>query len=102
MPALKPPLRALGVAATALVLASCGPADPRALQRLACEQAGANLDIQSLGQLDALRKALGVAPDVDPIAACSAVGVDLNQSPDPSPASPQPAQEPQSGSTPQE
>jgi len=98
MPVLKSLIRSLAVAAGVLALASCGPPDPRALQRLACEQAGANLDIQSLGQLDALRKALGVAPDVDPIEACRAVGVELN----PSPATPQPAEEPQAGSNPQE
>lgn len=102
MPALKLLIRAVAVATGTLALAACGPTDPRALQRLACEQAGANLDIQSLGQVDALRKALGVAPDVDPIEACRAVGVELNPSPDPATGSPQPAQEPRSGSNPQE
>lgn len=98
MPALKLLIRPVAVATGSLALASCGPPDPQALQRLACEQASANLDIQSLGQLDALRKALGVAPDVDPIEACRAVGVELN----PPPATPQPADEPGSGSEPRE
>jgi hypothetical protein len=98
MPVLKFLIRTVALAAGALAIASCGSPDPQALQRLACEQADANLDIQSLGQLDTLRKALGVAPGVDPIETCRAVGVELN----PSPATPQPAEEPEAGSNPQE
>lgn len=98
MPVLNALIRSVAVATGALTLASCGTPDPQALQRLACEQAGANLDIQSLAQLDALRKAMGVAPGVDPIEACRSVGVELK----PSPATPQPAEKPQSGSTPPE
>jgi hypothetical protein len=98
MPTFQLPIRAVALAAASLVLASCGPPDTQALQRLACQQAGANLDMQSLTQMDALRKALGLAPDVDPIAACRAVGVELS----PAPASPQPADQPESGSNPEE
>jgi len=99
MTVLKLLIRAMAAAAGAMALASCGPPDPQALQRLACEQAGANLDIQSLGQLDALRKALGMAPDVDPIEACRAVGVELNPT---RRATPLPVEDPQSGSSRQE
>ena len=63
------------------LLAGCGQPDTRALQKLACEQASANLDMQSVGQLDALRKALGVAPDVDPIAQCRALGARMEAAP---------------------
>jgi hypothetical protein len=75
--------RALPAAAAglALVLAGCGQPDTQALQRLACEQAGANLDLQSLSQLDALRKALGLAPDVDPIGYCRSIGARLEPAP---------------------
>ena len=98
MTVLKLLIRAMAAATGALALASCGPRDPPALPRLACEQAGANLDIQSLGQLDTLRRALGVAPDVDPIEACRAAGVELN----PPRATPQPGEAPPSGSSRQE
>lgn len=98
MPAFQLLIRAVAFAAASLVLASCGPPDTQALQRLACQQAGANLDMQSLTQMDALRKALGLAPDVDPIAACRAVGVELS----PSPTRPQPAGQPEAGSNPEE
>ncbi|MGB5136570.1 MAG: hypothetical protein WBN89_15505 [Prochlorococcaceae cyanobacterium] len=98
MPVLNALIRSVAVATGALALASCGPPDPQALQRLACEQAGANIDIQSLGQLDTLRKAMGVAPGVDPIEACRSVGVELN----PPPATPQLEDEPQAGSNRQE
>ena len=45
---------------------------------LACQQAAVSLDLQSIGQMDALRKALGVAPNVDPIATCKELGVDMS------------------------
>ena len=60
----------------------CRPPDPKALQKLACEQAAANLDLQSVSQMDALRKALGVAPDVDPISACKALGAPIDAAPE--------------------
>lgn len=76
----RPPLhRSAGLTLPVLVLAlgACGQPDPTALKRLACEQAGANLDLQSLSQLDALRKALGLAPSVDPIGYCRSIGARL-------------------------
>jgi hypothetical protein len=60
-----------------LNLTACAKPDGRALQKLACEQAAGNLDLQSVQQLDLLRKALGVAPDVDPLAFCRSLGVSL-------------------------
>lgn len=73
-----------GVALAALLaLASCRPPDTKALQKLACEQAAANLDLQSVSQMDALRKALGVAPDVDPIGACKALGARMEPAKEP-------------------
>ena len=64
-----------------LALAGCGKPDVRALQRMACEQAGTNVDLQSVQQLDALRKALGVAPDVDPLAFCQSIGAKMTAAP---------------------
>jgi hypothetical protein len=81
-------VRSLGIGlllGTAL-LAGCRAPDGRALQKLACEQAAASLDLQSVAQLDALRKALGVAPEVDPIRSCQALGAEMTprQAPQPS------------------
>jgi len=75
--------RALLALATLLALTSCRPPDTKALQKLACEQAAANLDLQSVSQMDALRKALGVAPDVDPIGACKALGARMEPAKEP-------------------
>ena len=68
--------RVLPLAAVAAIglLSSCGSPDLKALQTIACEQAAASIDLQSIAQMDALRKALGVAPDVDPINHCRSVG----------------------------
>ena len=68
--------RRVWMASTALVvsgaaLSGCRPPDTQALKKIACEQAAASLDMQSVSQMDALRKALGLAPDVDPIRACT-------------------------------
>lgn len=63
------------------LLASCTGPDPRALHKLACEQVATSVDLQSVGQLDALRKALGVAPDVDPLQTCRDLGVTMPPSP---------------------
>lgn len=60
-----------------LTLAGCGKPDMTALQKLACEQAAANVDLQSVKQIDTLRKALGVAPDVDPVAFCESIGAQM-------------------------
>ena len=67
----------LGLVLTSALLTACQAPDGRALQKLACEQAAANLDLQSVSQMDALRKALGVAPGVDPIRTCKELGADM-------------------------
>lgn len=69
------------VAATLPLVSSCGPPDTRALKKLACEQAAASLDMQSVAQLDALRRALGVAPGVDPIEQCRSLGAVMEPAP---------------------
>lgn len=72
--------RSLGVMAGlagVVVLGACGAPDQRALQTLACQQAANAIDLQSVSQLDTLRKALGLAPSVDPLGTCKALGVDL-------------------------
>lgn len=61
-----------------LGLAGCGKPDVTALQKLACEQAAATVDLQSVRQLDTLRKALGVAPEVDPVAFCESIGARMS------------------------
>ena len=69
-------------ACTALaLLSSCGTPDTKALKKLACEQVANTIDPQSVGQLDALRKALGLAPEVDPIESCRALGATMGSSP---------------------
>lgn len=68
-------------ATTVLLLNGCAPPDTRALHKLACEQAAASLDMQSVAQMDALRKALGVAPGVDPIQQCRALGAAMDPAP---------------------
>jgi hypothetical protein len=67
----------VGVGLALLLLAGCGRPDGPALQKLACEQVARSIDLQSVGQLDALRKALGVAPGVDPIQTCRDLGVPM-------------------------
>lgn len=66
-----------GLALTTL-LAGCGPVDQKALQKLACEKAAASIDLQSVATLDTLRKALGVAPGVDPIQHCRSLGAAMD------------------------
>ena len=61
-------------------LSACRPPDTQALQKIACEQAAASLDMQSVSQMDALRKALGLAPDVDPIRTCTELGANMTPS----------------------
>jgi hypothetical protein len=70
-----------GAALAAVGLAGCGKPDVNALQRLGCEQAATNVDLQSVQQLDTLRKALGVAPDVDPVAFCESIGARMTPAP---------------------
>jgi hypothetical protein len=69
--------RALALALCLCAISACSAPDGKALKKLACEQAAASLDLQSLSQLDSLRKALGVARDVDPILACKALGANM-------------------------
>ena len=54
-----------------LGLASC--ADPNAWKRTACEQAKAQLGA-TVQQVELLRKALGLAAEVDPVAYCRSIG----------------------------
>ncbi|MDM7953599.1 MAG: hypothetical protein QUV07_10365 [Cyanobium sp. CZS 25K] len=68
------PLAALAALA---LLAGCGRPDGRALQTIACQQVANTIDLQSVGQIDALRKALGLAPGVDPIGTCRELGVKM-------------------------
>ena len=69
-------------ACTALALLSgCGTPGTKALKKLACEQVANTIDLHSVGQLDALRKALGLAPEVDPIETCRALGATMGSSP---------------------
>jgi hypothetical protein len=77
--------RRFAMAASLLVvgaasLSGCRPPDTQALKKIACEQAAASLDMQSVSQMDALRKALGLAPDVDPIRACAELGANMKPS----------------------
>ncbi len=55
-----------------LGLASC--ADPNAWKRTACEQAKAQLGEATVQQVELLRKALGLAAEVDPVAYCRSIG----------------------------
>ena len=73
--------RACLLCAALLPLAGCAPPDTAALKKLACEHAAASIDMGSVSQLDALRKALGVAPGVDPIAQCRALGARMEPAP---------------------
>lgn len=72
---------AVAAGAGVLMLAGCGRPDGQALQRLACEQVANSIDLQSVAQLDALRKALGVAPGVDPLQTCRDLGVTMQPTP---------------------
>lgn len=64
-------------ALAAPLLVACGSPDHQALHRIACQQAAGSLDLASLNQLDGLRKALGLAPGLDPIEYCRSLGVSL-------------------------
>lgn len=67
----------LALASILALLGGCTAPDGRALQKIACEQAAASIDMQSVAQLDALRKALGVAPGVDPVRHCESLGANM-------------------------
>jgi hypothetical protein len=75
--------RVVSLAALAALglLAGCGRPDGRALQTIACQQVASTIDLQSVGQIDALRKALGLAPGVDPIGTCRELGVTMEPGP---------------------
>lgn len=72
----------VGASLALALLAGCGRPDTQALKKLACEQVASTIDLQSVAQLDALRKALGVAPDVDPIESCRALGATMGPGPE--------------------
>jgi hypothetical protein len=76
-----PKVVAVAACTAVVLLAGCGRPDGQALQRLACEQVTNSIDLQSVSQLDALRKALGVAPGVDPLQTCRALGVTMEPNP---------------------
>lgn len=71
----------VGACITVTLLAGCGRPDTQALKKLACEQVANTIDLQSVAQLDALRKALGLAPGVDPIESCRALGATITPGP---------------------
>jgi hypothetical protein len=71
----------IGFCVTLTLLAGCGRPDGQALQKLACEQVVSSIDLKSVGQLDALRKALGLAPGVDPLQTCRDLGVKMEPTP---------------------
>jgi hypothetical protein len=72
------PIAATAVLAGLGLISACGKPDPRALQILACQQVANSIDLQSVSQLDLLRKALGVAPGVDPVGTCRELGVAMD------------------------
>jgi len=76
------PLALLGLA---LLAGLAGCADPNAWKRTACEQAHAQLGQATVQQIELLRKALGLAPEVDPVAYCRSIGAAMG-SPAPTPA----------------
>jgi hypothetical protein len=67
----------VGACIALALLPGCGRPDTQALKKLACEQVANTIDLQSVAQLDALRKALGLAPGVDPIESCRALGATM-------------------------
>ena len=79
------PAPALGLASLALLAGLVGCADPNAWKRTACEQAHAQLGQATVQQIELLRKALGLAPEVDPVAYCRSIGAAMG-SPAPTPA----------------
>jgi len=71
----------VGACIALALLPGCGRPDTQALKKLACEQVANTIDLQSVAQLDALRKALGLAPGVDPIESCRALGATMGPGP---------------------
>ena len=72
----------VGACMALAMLTGCGRPDTQALKKLACEQVANSIDLQSVAQLDALRKALGLAPGVDPIESCRALGATMGPGPE--------------------
>ena len=95
---LGPSAKPLGLVALALLAGLAGCADPNAWKRTACEQASAQLGAATVQQIELLRKALGLAAEVDPVAYCRSIGASMG-SPAPSP-SPSGAAVPEPGSRP--
>ncbi len=73
------------LAGLALVAGLVGCADPNAWKRTACDQAQAQLGQATVQQIELLRKALGLAAEVDPVAYCRSIGAAMG-GPAPSPA----------------
>jgi len=71
----------IGTCTALALLSGCGKNDTKALKKLACEQVSNTIDLQSVNQLDALRKALRLAPEVDPIESCRALGATMGAGP---------------------
>lgn len=78
----------LGLAAAMVSFAGCGKPDTRALQQLACQHVAGSIDVQSVSQIDTLRKALGLAPGVDPLGTCRELGVAIDNPAAAEPAKP--------------
>jgi len=88
----------IGLVALALVAGLAGCADPNAWKRTACEQASAQLGAATVQQIELLRKALGLAAEVDPVAYCRSIGAAMGSTaPSPSPSG---TEAPEAGSRP--
>jgi len=79
------PAKPLGIAGLALLVGLAGCADPNAWKRTACDQAQAQLGQATVHQIDELRKALGLAPEADPLTYCRSIGAAMGN-PAPTPA----------------
>jgi hypothetical protein len=79
------PAQSLGLVSLALLAGLSGCADPNAWKRTACEQAQAQLGEATVQQIELLRKALGLAAEIDPVAYCRSIGAAMG-SPAPTPA----------------
>lgn len=64
----------LGLVGLSILVGLAGCADPQAWKRTACEQAQAQLGQATVQHIVILRKALGLAAEVDPVAYCRSIG----------------------------